>query len=46
MLQAHRRLMVHRYKEQAEKHALLNEHFITSSEELYQSITSIDKKSV
>ena len=33
MLQSHRRLMVHRYKEQTEKHALLNEYFITSSEE-------------
>ena len=44
MLQAHKRLMIYRYKERAEKHTLLKEHFITSSEELYQSIASIDKE--
>ena len=42
MIQVHSRLQALRHKEQTEKHKLLKEHLITSSEELYQSIVNID----
>ena len=44
MIQAHSRLQALRYKEQTEKHTLLQEHLITSSEELYQSLATIDEE--
>ena len=44
MIQAHSRLQALRHKEQTEKHKLLKEHLITSSEELYQSIVTIDEE--
>lgn len=44
MIQAHSRLQALRRKEQTEKHKLLKEHLITSSEELYQSIVTIDEE--
>ena len=42
MIQVHSRLQALRHKEQTEKHKLLKEHLITSSEELYQCIVNID----
>ena len=42
MLQAHSRQQTLKQKEKLEKHALLKEHLITSSEELYQSLTDVD----
>ena len=44
MIQAHSRLQALRRKEQTEKDKLLKEHLITSSEELYQSIVTIDEE--
>ena len=44
MIQAHNRLQALQNKEQTEKHKLLKEHLITSSEELYQAMGSIDAK--
>ena len=44
MIQAHSRLQALPRKEQTEKHKLLKEHLITSSEELYQSIVTIDEE--
>lgn len=42
MIQVHGRLQALRNKEQTEKHTLLKEHLITSSEELYQVMVNID----
>ena len=42
MIQAHNRLQALRNKEQTEKHKLLKEHLITSSEELYEAMANID----
>ena len=44
MIQVHSRLQALRYKEQTEKHTLLQEHLITSSEELCQSLATIDEE--
>ena len=42
MLQAHTRQQTLEQKERLEKHALLKEHLITSSEELYRSLVDVD----
>ena len=42
MIQAHNRLQALKNKERTEKHKLLKEHLITSSEELYQAMANID----